>query len=195
MGRNRTIDREAVLDAAQKVVSRDGATGLTLDAVAAEAGISKASVLYDCKTKHALIEAVIERQLATEAAEMDAVVERLGPSANLVIEAQILNAFTKVSDEDRAVAMHLCAAMAQDDGLRVPIRAHISARINDIMMSSQNPRGAQLAFLALEGLKLLDWFGLHSWPDDERTRILGEIRWLIDQQPEPVPLPIGAAPS
>ncbi|UXN75547.1 TetR/AcrR family transcriptional regulator [Devosia sp. A8/3-2] len=35
---------------------RDGASNLTLDAVAAEAGISKGSVLYDCKSKHALIQ-------------------------------------------------------------------------------------------------------------------------------------------
>src|SRR3546814_2511896 len=42
MARPRTIDRDAVLDAAQRVVARDGAAGLTLEAVAAEDGISKA---------------------------------------------------------------------------------------------------------------------------------------------------------
>src|SRR3546814_3386421 len=33
MARPRTIDRDAVLDAAQRVVARDGAAGLTLEAV------------------------------------------------------------------------------------------------------------------------------------------------------------------
>ena len=51
MGRKRTIEPDAVLDAAEQVVMRDGAARLTLDAVACAAGISKASVLYDYKTK------------------------------------------------------------------------------------------------------------------------------------------------
>src|SRR3546814_17040256 len=58
--------RDAVLDAAQRVVARDGAAGLTLEAVAAEAGISKASVLYDYGTKQALMKALIERRIAAE---------------------------------------------------------------------------------------------------------------------------------
>src|SRR3546814_8507750 len=66
MARPRTIDRDVVLDAAQRVVARDGAAGLTLEAVAAEAGISKASVLYDYGTKQALMKALIERRIAAE---------------------------------------------------------------------------------------------------------------------------------
>ena len=57
MGRTRVIDREAVLLAAERVITRDGAARVTLEAVAAEAGISKASVLYDYKTKQALLKA------------------------------------------------------------------------------------------------------------------------------------------
>lgn len=66
MGRQRSIDRDAVLNAAERVVIRDGAANLTLEAVAAEAGISKASVLYDYKTKRALIRTLIERRVAAE---------------------------------------------------------------------------------------------------------------------------------
>jgi len=68
MGRQRSIDRDAVLDAAERVVVRDGAANLTLEAVAAEAGISKASVLYDYKTKRALIRILIERRVAADEA-------------------------------------------------------------------------------------------------------------------------------
>lgn len=44
MGRIRVIDRDHLLDAAEAVVARDGAVKLTLESVAAEAGVSKASV-------------------------------------------------------------------------------------------------------------------------------------------------------
>jgi AcrR family transcriptional regulator len=55
MGRSRKLDRKALLDAAQEVLSRDGASNLTIEAVAANAGVGKATVLYDYKSKHALV--------------------------------------------------------------------------------------------------------------------------------------------
>ncbi|WP_284209576.1 hypothetical protein [Methylorubrum aminovorans] len=41
MGRTRTIDRDNVLDHAEQIVCREGATALTFDAVARAAGITK----------------------------------------------------------------------------------------------------------------------------------------------------------
>ena len=41
-----TDTRRRLLDAATAVVRRDGARALTLDAVAAEAGVSKGGLLY-----------------------------------------------------------------------------------------------------------------------------------------------------
>lgn len=43
-GRPRTIDRDKVLDAAEAIVSRVGASGLTFEAVARAAGITKGGV-------------------------------------------------------------------------------------------------------------------------------------------------------
>ena len=59
MARPRVIDQNDILDAAEVVVMRNGAAQLTLDAVAIEAGISKASVIYDYKSKQQLIKSVI----------------------------------------------------------------------------------------------------------------------------------------
>ena len=55
--------RTALLDAALTVVRRDGAAALTLDAVAAEAGVSKGGVLYHFGSKRALIDGLLERWL------------------------------------------------------------------------------------------------------------------------------------
>src|SRR3954464_1296024 len=59
---SRTRDR--LLDAAGAVVRRDGAQALTLDAVAAEAEVSKGGLLYHFKSKRDLVEGLIERWLA-----------------------------------------------------------------------------------------------------------------------------------
>jgi len=185
MARTRVIDREAVLRAAERVVSREGAARLTLEAVAAEAGISKASVLYDCKTKQALIKAVIERRVATETARLRTYVDKLGPVPDRAIRGRIAAAERSVSDADRAVAVNLVAALAQDTELRAPIEEAYRRQIAEIISTSAHPRRALLAFLALEGLKLLEWFGLYSWPEHDRKRILGEITDLIDGARQP----------
>ena len=51
---------------------RDGAQALTLDAVAAEAGVSKGGLLYHFKTKRELLDAMLEGWLEEFAAEIDA---------------------------------------------------------------------------------------------------------------------------
>ncbi|UXN74347.1 TetR/AcrR family transcriptional regulator [Devosia sp. A8/3-2] len=64
MGRRQTIDRGTILDAAEHVVLHDGAAHLTIDAVAAEAGVSKGGVLYAYASKDILIDAMLERVVA-----------------------------------------------------------------------------------------------------------------------------------
>src|SRR5215210_240844 len=64
--------RSALLDAATAVIRREGATALTLDAVAAQAGVSKGGVLYHFATKRALIDGLITRWLDDFAAQLDA---------------------------------------------------------------------------------------------------------------------------
>ena len=56
---------ERILDAAERVVARDGVNSLTLNAVAEEAGVSKGGLLYHFPSKSNLIVAVVER-LASE---------------------------------------------------------------------------------------------------------------------------------
>src|SRR3954465_8010172 len=68
----RALTRNRLLDAAAAVVRRDGAQALTLDAVAAEAGVSKGGLLYHFKTKRDLVQAMIERWLAEFQRDIDA---------------------------------------------------------------------------------------------------------------------------
>jgi len=190
MGRKRTIDQEQILNAAEFVVARDGAARLTLEAVADRAGVSKASVIYDFKSKHALIEAVIRRAVRNDNAFNDGVTEELGNITSSVIRGRIVAASEPFPDEFRAVALNLCAALAQDAKLRTAIQVNQTAVIDRIMKTSANPRGALLAYLALEGLKLLESLDYHTWPKAERAKILREINWLVDARPGQIkPLP------
>ena len=183
MGRRRAIDRDALLDAAERVVVQAGAARLTLDAVAAEAGISKASVLYDYKSKRALVQALIERRITNEQRLLESFVAAEPDRRDARIRGHLAATARSFSDEDRAVALNLCAALAQDADLRAPVEQLVRDSLADIEATSTQPRGALLAFLAIEGLMLLDRLGLHRFAASERDRIIAEIEWLIGQSP------------
>jgi AcrR family transcriptional regulator len=55
---------DALRKAAHRVAARDGVPGLTLDAVAREAGVSKGTVLYHFKTKDDLVLALVDSLFA-----------------------------------------------------------------------------------------------------------------------------------
>lgn len=188
MGRTRTIDHQRILDAAERVVANDGAANLTIEAVAIQAGVSKATVLYDYKNKQALVRAVVERALAADNAFNEAAAEGFAGAPNATMRGRIAAAANPLPEEFQAVALNLCAALAQDSDLRGTVQRNQGQVVAAVVAGSDNPRGALLAYLALEGLKLLEALDYHRWEAPERTRILHEIAWLIDQAPGQAPL-------
>jgi len=189
MGRKRVIDQQAILDAAEKVVARDGAANLSVERVAREAGISKASVLYDFKTKQAVLEAVVERAFARDNAMHSQIEAGLERHENQAITGRILGAKAPISEPFRNAALNLSAALVLDTSLRAKMQDNQAKTIRDVHRTASSPRGAQLAYLALEGLKLLENLDFHRFDDEERSRILREVLWLADVQPQERSLP------
>ncbi|MBX3539786.1 MAG: TetR/AcrR family transcriptional regulator [Chelatococcus sp.] len=188
MSRPRVINQESILDAAEAVVVRDGAARLTLDAVAHEAGISKTSVLYDFKSKQALIKAVIKRRFAEEKDRITVATKQLGGLPDAKIHGRIAAARTVRYRDSPAVAISLCAALAQDTELQLTLQNAFRQELAEVLEASSNTRGALLAFLALEGLMVLEHLGLHYWPEPTRSEILKEIDALVDAAPRNPPL-------
>lgn len=90
----RPSKRILILDAALRVIERDGVTAVTYETVAEEAGITKAGLVYHFSTREALLHAVQER-LATqwEAAMTNAA----GGPAETISAAQRLTAYATVT--------------------------------------------------------------------------------------------------
>lgn len=166
---------------------RDGASNLTLDAVAAEAGISKGSVLYDCKSKHALIQAIIERKIVTEDKKIDNAVAKLSGQKNAEIRGRIAVAANWLSEEVEPVALQLCSALAQDEDLQELVRRSCDRTISRVAETSENPRAALVALLALEGLRSLHLMGFHKWSAAEFTGLLAEIERVAITQGDSSP--------
>jgi AcrR family transcriptional regulator len=180
MARPRVIDREAVLEAAEIVVGRDGAANLTLDAVAAEAGISKASVIYDYGSKQSLIRAVIERRIRLDSEKIQAALDQLGDVPSARIRGRIKAAAHFDDNPAEAVALNLCSALAQDAELRSSMRTLCSEEIEAIRRDAENPGNATVAFLAVEGLKIMEYFGFLRLTSEGRAAVLTDIAALVE---------------
>lgn len=165
-GRPRTIDRDKVLDAAEAIVTQSGAIGLSLDAVAKAAGISKSGVQHAFGTRDNLISMMINRWGHAFDAEVSAYA---GPDPN---PRQLLRghiAATANADEaahSRSAAMMM--ALVQQPEQLVATQEWYAAQIGDLNPADPQDRRALLAFLACEGafllkaFKLLD-FTAHEW--------------------------------
>jgi AcrR family transcriptional regulator len=191
MGRKRTVDQQDILNAAERVVASDGAANLTLDKVASAAGVSKATVLYDFKSKQAVLEAVVERAFERDNALHASVLAKLEQSGHgSVASSRIIAAAAPPAEAFRNAALNLSAALVLDEALREKMQANQAVIIKAIESTETSPRGALLAYLALEGLKLLEHFDFHHFDGNERARILREIHWLATASPAETPLPL-----
>ncbi|WP_137824810.1 TetR/AcrR family transcriptional regulator [Brevibacterium sp. 2SA] len=71
MARNSSDTRERLLDAFDSLLDAHGTAGATLDAVAAEAGVSKGGLLYHFGSKAKLVEGSLERLRANVDADIE----------------------------------------------------------------------------------------------------------------------------
>jgi AcrR family transcriptional regulator len=68
----RPSKRTNILDAALRVAERDGVTGITLDAVAQEAGLTKAGLMYHFPSREALLWGIQEHLIVFWEGAMEA---------------------------------------------------------------------------------------------------------------------------
>lgn len=177
MGRRRTIDRDSMMDAVESVVRKHGLDGLSIDAVAREAGCSKSSVLYDFKNKNALLAAFIRNRVATRQAQLSecrAECRGYAPLLGALIEVMQ----DKPSEDEVSIAMIIAAGMREAEDCRAHIQQAISDDIAQVLDQSSCTRSGLLAYLALQGLMSLEYLDFHHLPDPLRSQALKDIAWL-----------------
>lgn len=160
MGRKRTIDRDAILDAAEAIVTEEGARSLTFDAVARRAGVSKGGVLYCYGSKQELVAAMTRRDIDRFLGEVEAKREPLADSAEAGMQAH-LAATRDENDALAARAASLMATLAESPGHAEVLRDYYRDRLKLFGRDEQ----ARIAFFAAEGAFLLRGLGLVDLPE------------------------------
>ena len=174
--------RERLLAAAFRVATRDGARGVTLDAVAEEAGSSKGGLLYHFPTKDALLRAMLSDSLDRFRAEIEERAahdrEQLGRSAR----AYVGSSFAQDPNTGRWTA--LLTAMFDDPSLAEIWQERARTWVEVDRGEGGDVEDALIARLATDGLWLRELVGATAIPPGVRRRI--ESR-LIEMTRRPAP--------
>jgi AcrR family transcriptional regulator len=184
--------KSRLLAAAAALSAEVGPARVSLDAVAARAGVSKGGLLYHYPSKHALLRALVEDHVE----DRRAAIEAHAPGA--------------LERQDATAAAHgylammresLCcgepppsgvfAAIAEDPEFIAPLRDFRREMLERVFRRLPEPRRAMLLFLACEGmvhLKLTDADslepGLCEAAIDEMERLLGTLGDLPGNCPD-----------
>jgi AcrR family transcriptional regulator len=161
---------DALLDAAEEVVSAEGITGLTLDAVAARADVSKGGLLHHFPSKDALVRAMIERIVASWRAMFLAAVDAAVPGPGRTTRALLSLVAVPGANGDHAgqgwtrscqrMSMTLMAAMVSSPQHLEPLRASYRDVFSRIVTDGLEAGRGELVMAALDGLWLWMMMGV-----------------------------------
>jgi AcrR family transcriptional regulator len=169
MTKQESSTREAILRATGRVVAEEGISGLTLGAVAREAGVSKGGLLYHFPSKDALIRGMIRRLIEGFTGVIERELEEGG-------SGRWVRAYARASFvEDRQlldVSAGLLAAVANDPSLLDPMRSSYEGWQRRAERDGIDPAVATLVRLAADGLFFVELFGLAPPEGRLRERVL-----------------------
>ena len=172
--------RARIRVAAAKVIERDGAGHLTLEKVAAEAGLSKGGLLYHYPSKDALLQGLLDHLLENRAG----LVDNLG-SVEAVSDATLLNSLIDADfdlpKDERIMAQGLIAASAENPELIAPAQHHVEAVFAQLGNTKTTATLARTIFLASQGLQFLELLGLLSLSTAERNEIRRHLKALTKE--------------
>lgn len=165
-----TRTRKAILQAANRVVVRDGSNALTLDAVAKEAGVSKGGLLYHFPSKEALISAMVD-ELIQSADEAMRQLQAGDPDPRGSWTRAYINV-CRESDEADSIGAAMIPAAASNPELLDPMRTMYESWQSKLDEDLGDRGKSMLIRLALDGLWLVELFKLSPPRGERRDELL-----------------------
>ncbi|MBW6398347.1 TetR/AcrR family transcriptional regulator [Roseomonas sp. HJA6] len=158
--------RTRILDAVERLVVQKGVSGLTLEAAAREAKVSKGGLLYHFGSKEALLTGVMQRlaEMVTQDYEAGVALQPDGPGR--VARAMLAWAFGEADcspgeDKHERMAAVCLAAFHHDPVLLDPLRA-VTERMKADLLADGIPHGIAMTIqTATDGLFMAHLFGMY----------------------------------
>ena len=170
--------KNKILDCAERLTIRDGVACLTLDAVAAEAGLSKGGILYNFPTKDALVKGMIAHFVETAQAAIKRAVELdpepRGRFTRAVLTVNFPEPATELEQHNR-VAAALLAAVVTNSALLEPVFDEYRTLDTALAVDGIDPVRARVILLAADGLWLSEMLGLPGPEPTLRRQIIDRL--------------------
>jgi AcrR family transcriptional regulator len=143
-------------------------------------------VVYDYKSKTALLEALIDRQFERDTARIESALVECADTPHPELFARIKIAERALDDTERAVSMAITSSMSSEESLRQRMMKWLERDLL-AMDSGAKPEAARMAYFAFIGFSCHEWFWLVERSDEERLPFLEQIRNMYIGYPESHP--------
>jgi AcrR family transcriptional regulator len=166
--------RNSILNAAEAVVMRQGIANLALDAVAAEAGMSKGGLLHHFPTKDRLVEALVMRSAENWRVCYMEAYERTPEGPGRMARALLDHCLSDAegwTEELKRSSSACFAALAQNPSLIEPMRAVYSDLRQRVADDGLPPGVGEAIAAAIDGLWLYWVLGLATVDQDLVVRV------------------------
>jgi AcrR family transcriptional regulator len=158
--------RERILQTAMSVVNHQGINKLTIDNVAAEAGMSKGGVFYHFKNKEELLKAMVHSII--EAFKTDC---KSKESTGLdAVQASIESAFSDEPEMRNRVSA-LVAAVAYDKNITTEFKEGYEEWIQDLQAAGASRATARLICTTIDGYYIASALGVGNLSAEERLML------------------------
>jgi AcrR family transcriptional regulator len=168
--------RDAAIQAALTIITRDGPGRLTIDAIARESGISKGGVLHQFRTKEAVLKALLEFQIEKgDATFQKRLSEMHEGHAQPVLGAQI-SSLRVAAAQPTSTTFALAGAVGDNPDLLEGIRRVEGERVEQMKEEADDPRMALIRWSAAKGLALAAILGICPLSEAEREDLFNYLQ-------------------
>lgn len=164
--------RDRLLNAADRVVGRDGVGNFTLEAVAHEAGVSKGGLLYHFPSKSALIHAVVERLANRCETDQQQCLTDTPDGPGAFTRAYLTARAESPDPQEAPVHTAILAAAGTDPQFLEPFRKKMQDWQDRLEDDGIEPETATIVRLAIDGLCLCRMLGMPLPNEGLRSRII-----------------------
>lgn len=180
----RLSSRERIMDAAEQVVLEEGASHMTMDAVAAKAGVSKGGLIYHFPSQRELLQAMLQRFIDLVDARMAQGRAKLSDDPARDIKAYV-HVWFSLDSRHRRSASALLAAITREPELLQTVREKHRAVLADIVKAASNPEQAMVLSMATEGMWMSELLNISPLSQSERQCMRRALLRIVDEWHRP----------
>lgn len=170
--------KQKILEAAAEIAKESGPAHISLDAVAARAGISKGGLLYHFPSKSKLLEATVEVFLDSFEGMISEREKTKKDNPDSLAEA-FIELFMEDHESRRPPPFGILAALAENPAFLNPIRKFNREFLTKMKEKSSDPAAALVIFLAIHGVRSMNLLNVNILCENEYSQLSEKMKSIL----------------